>query len=140
MTQSKNSTHIFEALRMQSIEKIDVDVYDAFVRGLVEQGDGWWTYEWADKHGLPAVAPNAYHTTWYEWTVNTTDAQYRVVVTVAYSPDEVARCKKINLIDDVLGEGYDLSSLPVDWEHVVEYTIKTMDGMGGGKQLMHRAF
>lgn len=79
-------------------------------RRMVEQGGGTWLFEWYDKHGLKALSASTYRATEYEWYVD----DIRVVVTFGYTPDELAACTK-----------YDLSGLPVDWEHAVEYRIES---------------
>lgn len=84
--------------------------YRDLARRMVEQGGGTWLFEWYDKHGLKALSASTYRATEYEWYVD----DVRVVVTFGYTPDEIAACPK-----------YDLSGLPVDWAHAVEYRIES---------------
>jgi hypothetical protein len=95
--------------------------FEKLVRDAVEQGGGQWDSlaGWYDKHGLPAIAKNAYCMTYYEWILD----EYCVTVTVAYTRQEIDACPKC-----------DLSGLPVDWEHVIEYRVITR---GEHKEVAH---
>lgn len=95
--------------------------YMELVCKTVEQGGGHWDMlsGWYDKHGLKAISVNTYSFTDYDWILD----DYILTVTFGYTPDEIAACPR-----------YDLSRLPVDWEHVVEYRVETR---GDHKEVAH---